>query len=344
MENQSRPNLFSYATSELSQDAFICWLAAWADPKFKDSELYQIASKFLISLIQKHKKDYTLENIQTVKVRRQVEKLDILIEVNKESFNNKLAILIEDKTHTDHHSGQLERYYGNTIKNYTSDQIVPIYFKTGYQSKFDVGKYKTFLRKEFLELLKDESITIKNAIFCDFLSHLENMELVVNQFITKKLEDGNAVSVWNDNDWRGFFMHLYNNRSSLYDTSINDEANWDYIANPSGGFFGFWWYFMSIQYDTYTPYLQLENQKLCFKIKVEDATKRAQAREETYYKLKGVYPNLIRPKRMGNGLYMTVARWNSDYRGMREDGTLDFEATLQNLRKAQQILDTAFPK
>jgi hypothetical protein len=26
------PNLFDYATSELSQDAFVCWLAAWADP------------------------------------------------------------------------------------------------------------------------------------------------------------------------------------------------------------------------------------------------------------------------------------------------------------------------
>jgi len=26
------PNLFRFATSELSQDAFICWLASWADP------------------------------------------------------------------------------------------------------------------------------------------------------------------------------------------------------------------------------------------------------------------------------------------------------------------------
>lgn len=28
------PNIFSYATSELSQDAMIAWLAAWADPGF----------------------------------------------------------------------------------------------------------------------------------------------------------------------------------------------------------------------------------------------------------------------------------------------------------------------
>ncbi|MFD2933106.1 hypothetical protein [Spirosoma flavum] len=33
MENPTRPNLFTYATSELSQDAFICWLAAWVNSK-----------------------------------------------------------------------------------------------------------------------------------------------------------------------------------------------------------------------------------------------------------------------------------------------------------------------
>lgn len=25
----TRPNLFNYATSELSQDAFICWILSW---------------------------------------------------------------------------------------------------------------------------------------------------------------------------------------------------------------------------------------------------------------------------------------------------------------------------
>lgn len=28
-----KPNLFTYATSELSQDAVLCWLFSWADPK-----------------------------------------------------------------------------------------------------------------------------------------------------------------------------------------------------------------------------------------------------------------------------------------------------------------------
>jgi hypothetical protein len=37
------PNLFNYATSELSQDAFICWLIAWADSSQieNDKNLYE---------------------------------------------------------------------------------------------------------------------------------------------------------------------------------------------------------------------------------------------------------------------------------------------------------------
>jgi hypothetical protein len=27
------PNLFAFATSDLSQDSYICWLASWARPE-----------------------------------------------------------------------------------------------------------------------------------------------------------------------------------------------------------------------------------------------------------------------------------------------------------------------
>ena len=33
---KKRPNLFDYATSELSQDAFLTWLIQWADEDYKD--------------------------------------------------------------------------------------------------------------------------------------------------------------------------------------------------------------------------------------------------------------------------------------------------------------------
>ena len=43
-----KPNLFEYATSELSQDAFICWLLAWIEYP-QEPHLYQCA-KDLIKL------------------------------------------------------------------------------------------------------------------------------------------------------------------------------------------------------------------------------------------------------------------------------------------------------
>ena len=44
---------------------------------------------------------------------------------------------------------------------------------------------------------------------------------------------------------------------------------------------------------------------------------------------------------MGNGKFMTVARWEDEYRVMT-DAKLDIAATLENLKKAQGILDVAF--
>ena len=35
---QMTPNLFDYATKELSQDAFFCWLLAWADEECRDAD------------------------------------------------------------------------------------------------------------------------------------------------------------------------------------------------------------------------------------------------------------------------------------------------------------------
>ncbi|WP_158500577.1 PD-(D/E)XK nuclease family protein [Spirosoma radiotolerans] len=348
MKESDKPNLFTYATSELSQDAFICGLAAWADPKFKtaDPALHQVASDFIASLIHRHKPHYDVSRINSVNVERQVEKLDVLIKIIENS-DDKLAILIEDKTHTDHHSGQLGRYYENATKSFAIEQIIPIYFKTGYQSKFDVGNYKTYLRKDFLALLKSGSERVKNAIYSDFLSHLEHMEYVVNQYSVKDLIKTDGSNGWDPDDWRGFFMSLYDKRNQLYEVTEDDTANWSYIANPSGGFFGFWWYFKTIQNSPFTPYLQLENDALCFKIEVKDETKRQESRGEAYQKLTEASSQLgvelSRPTRMGSGRYMTVLRWKGDYRSQK-DNKLDFDATLENLKKAQQILDTAFPQ
>ena len=50
--------------------------------------------------------------------------------------------------------------------------------------------------------------------------------------------------------------------------------------------------------------------------------------------------NLVigKPDRFGNGRYMTVCVSKEDYRVSRSDGTLDFEATIQNIKSVEKIL------
>jgi hypothetical protein len=65
------PNLFAFATSELSQDAFICWLASWADPSCRElnGPLHATATAFLDRLL-KVGRGPTVEGYRSIKVRR----------------------------------------------------------------------------------------------------------------------------------------------------------------------------------------------------------------------------------------------------------------------------------
>lgn len=94
-------NLFYYATSELSQDAIICYIMSFAMEKNKNAnkEIYNIASE-LINLM-----GINNEEITVTAIKKQYRNIDVLIEVN-EKYN----IIIEDKTFTSQHSDQINRY------------------------------------------------------------------------------------------------------------------------------------------------------------------------------------------------------------------------------------------
>ena len=100
-----RPNLFSYATSELSQDAMICWLIAWADRNNAsiNPDLNRIGERLLNAMLDKH--GVQPRHGMKVDVKQQIEGLDILALVDGD-----LAVLIEDKIHSSQHSNQLDKY------------------------------------------------------------------------------------------------------------------------------------------------------------------------------------------------------------------------------------------
>ncbi|MCT7654457.1 PD-(D/E)XK nuclease family protein [Oceanimonas sp. NS1] len=100
-----KPNLFNFATSELSQDALLCWLLSWSDPRQQanDNKLHQLGRTLLTALITEA--GGTPTSINHVEVLRQYRRLDVLCRIN-----DNLILMIEDKTGTQEHSNQLVRY------------------------------------------------------------------------------------------------------------------------------------------------------------------------------------------------------------------------------------------
>jgi hypothetical protein len=316
------PNLFNFATSELSQDAFVCWLLSWSDPVFAASEpeLHKAATSLLDQLLERGKVQKPDIYGQVV-IKRQVNRIDILVEVNDD-----ITVLIEDKTFTQHHSGQLERYLSAVCQQRPRDKVAAIYLKTGDQSTYteiEKAGFAPFLRSDLLRVLQ-RAEDVRSDIFRDFTTYLKGIEKAVDGFKTKPMLE------WDGNCWIGFFKELQ--------SRLGDGA-WDYVPNASGGFMGFWWHWKG------TKYLQLEESKLCFKIEVEDKTLRANRWEEWHSDLMAATQSnditIRRPARRRSGTWMTVAVIEGDYRKGDEHGCLDLDQTLVVLRKAESLLDSA---
>ena len=81
------PNLFKYATKELSQDALICYMLEWADDRFKDQNIksHEVGVKLLDAFFAKYKDIVKPENY-TVKIKRQYKDIDVLCIVNEKYY------------------------------------------------------------------------------------------------------------------------------------------------------------------------------------------------------------------------------------------------------------------
>lgn len=303
-----KPNIFDIATRELSQDAFITWFLQWADPhniEF-DRSLTLCATDFLINLMKKGLKDFD-EKIEIVKAGRQWESIDIWAEVN-----NKYLIIIEDKTFTGQHSGQLTKY--RTIaENWCNEQSpkyyppICIYLKTGNESLQSLDRvikegFSLFNRQELINLLEIHK-SITNDIFNDFMTRLIKLEKINNDWENKTIDQ------WNGNDWQGFFQYLEREIKII---------GWSFVNNPNGGF---WNAVLNWDYwdEGYPVYLQTEEFKLCFKISTDpdevdmpENITRGQIRNQmSELILKSAKNKSIdtirRPDKFGSGKYMTVA-------------------------------------
>jgi hypothetical protein len=318
----SSPNLFTYATSELSQDAFLCWLLAWADPACAESDpaLHTMGTAFVGALFRKA--NVEPPTIHKVEVQRQFQSIDIVAKINDTHL-----VAIEDKVNTVEHSDQLRRYKQLIEDKFPHLKRALVYLKAGDQSSYrSVIKdgWHTFSRKELLQILSLGEGKTGNAIFLDFKRHLA----VIDQEVEAYKEY--IPSTWEDRQWVGFYSALQNDLP---------DAAWSYVSNPSGGFMGFWWGWVGITNGQL--YLQLEQEKLVIKVEVPREEHRKAVRDawSTSVIRQVSEPRLRRPARLGNGKWMTVAVCDT-YLQTRPDGMLDYAKTLDFLQKATQAVAT----
>lgn len=325
-----RPNLFHFATSELSQDAILAWLLAWAAPQQQanDPELHVLAQDFVRRLL-KVGDDFP---IHSVKVLLQWNKVDVAAEVNDNYF-----LLIEDKTSTREHSDQLNRYIEIAKHHYPDREIIPIYFKLEEQSDLSQVKkagYRHFRREELLACLagyfEASTPACPNHILTDFHQYVSSLDESINSFKTLPLNQ------WKGYSWHGFFAWLQEQIMPAQETDPDSFCGWGYVANPTGGFMGFWWWPKKG-----SPfYLQLEQEKLTFRMNAEEIEDRAEARRRyrdvLMERARPAY-ELVNYGRTGNS--MGLARLEKAYLKLDAEGHVDLAGTLAVVREMGGILE-----
>ena len=324
------PNIFNYATSELSQDAFILWFLDWANPENakSDKSLCETAQAFVRLLLDKA----DLE-ISSVDCKKQEHHIDVFAVIN-----NHYALIVEDKTNTSEHDNQINRYseWVKKQKDYSNLELHCVYYKTGNESKHKLNslqsKYASDLQDRFFRIIgKEDVLNIlkdtksPNAILLDYIGRIKHLLELTNAFIKGSYKD------WKWETWQGFYMALEDKLSN---------GDWGYVSNPSGGFLGFWWHWCPLKNDpTIELYLQFEQDKLCVKVYSKSETRPLLSWTDQIVKFaKNESLHITAPSRRRIGRTMTLAVVELDY---LFDVPLNIDATIGKLHEIEKFIDDA---
>ena len=244
-------NIFTFATGELSQDAFICWCLNWInEPDNVTRHRYrQLGLELLAKLIDKplncdalSKVD--IQSIDKVILVQQVLNIDVLAIIPQ----YKLAIIIEDKIYTSEHSDQIKSYterlqdffkntnsgnayhklekafklLGGDIKDadLADYHIHTVYFKTGYYFDYDWqvahSEYvHNYLTGPMLWNILKHYNDCESDILKSYCNHLKQ-QLDWCQSVSKingKYDDGGYYIKWERITQHGFLQVLFDNES-----------------------------------------------------------------------------------------------------------------------------------
>lgn len=300
-------NLFKFATKELSQDAFICWLMNFAhsDHLGENPILTECAKELLAKMLK------IQEPLVVTSIERQYKNIDVLIQVN-----NKYNIIIEDKTFTSEHSDQINRYR-KMLENENFQNIICVYYKI-VEENFTGHVDVQITRKDLIDVFSKYINTAKNAIFTDYYENLLEIETETQAYMNTKIE------LWRieyNHVYRGFFSHLINDNI----ISLSRGGGWGYIPNQSKGFWGLWWFYLGNAelnacglFETLVDdvYLQIEDNLIA--VKMTGVTEKSnEVRWSLFDYFKSRTPE-FQKKVFKNGKHMTIGYITYDEKNYKE--------------------------
>ena len=184
--NPQRPNLFDYATSELSQDAVICWLVACATEATGD--LQKCGLEFVRALFRAGASvlgpkgeptapyDGPCDVSDVSSPTPQYCRIDVYFQAKVDGKT--VSFIIEDKTYTKYHSCQLARYIEAVSTDDEKENLIkPVYFKTGYvfsdeREVVECAKYSVFKAEDMASFLGNQDVTRENEILRQYAEYL----------------------------------------------------------------------------------------------------------------------------------------------------------------------------
>lgn len=185
------PNIFKYATKELSQDAVICWLVSCA--REATGELRECGVSFVQTLMRsdnsrvinaQNSKIQALDEGSVMVVHKepstQYSNIDVYFRVK---WGSKLVgVIIEDKVQTEMHGDQLERYLA-TIGTDSNEELYfvkAIYLKTGYvfddeREEAKRAGYCVFDAEDIDHFFRNGRWSATHPFVRDFVEHVSNL-------------------------------------------------------------------------------------------------------------------------------------------------------------------------
>jgi hypothetical protein len=318
-----KPNIFTYATSELSQDAFFCWLLEWSKDEYRNDNMHKLSLDFINYILRSTGKS-SIESVKELKIERQDQKIDFYA-----IFNNSVIIMFEDKTETKQHDNQLKKYKNIMESKFKGKQISYVYIKSDiiWKDERDAVEDAGYYQIDIFEMINILKPYQDNEIYDGYLKNILQKVNVYNTYRNK------PYSEWKNNfeAWKGLYSQL-------------DKANCGSMSSWGGSlktWFSLFYYYVPEEHyigevDGYIDFtVVLENDTVSIDIETKDAKADIQTCCDYVMGLLENSPlgknyKLVKCDGGGRPVHPRVATI-SDVLVLRNDGILDTEKTIANL-------------